>query len=101
MTAFEAVELQLQGQIVQSLVEDIGGTVSKAKDTMAGKADDQPMSPEAAASLIQEVVTKASTSVSAFMRSSSDADLDESSSPKGMPCWSQLSMSCRDQLMPT
>ncbi|KAK9843221.1 hypothetical protein WJX74_008858 [Apatococcus lobatus] len=75
-------EADLQGQMVQSLVEDIGGTVSKAKDTMAAKADDQPMSPDTAASLIQEVVSKASTSVSTFMRSSMDADTAESSSPK-------------------
>ncbi|KAK9863766.1 hypothetical protein WJX84_007082 [Apatococcus fuscideae] len=64
---------ELQGQMVQALVKDIGGTVSKAS-SMASNSDDQPMSTEAAASLVSEAVSKASASVTAFMKSSPDAD---------------------------
>lgn len=74
-------DVQLQSRMVQSLVEDVSGTVSKAKESMALKADDRPMSPDAAASLVQEVVGKASASVSDLMRSSSDAA--SSSAPQG------------------
>lgn len=82
MADLEICNVQLQSRMVQSLVEDVSGTVGKAKESMALKADDQPMSPDAAASLIQEVVNKASASVSTLMRSSPDAATPDSS-PRG------------------
>ncbi len=74
--------LQLQGEMVQELLNDISGTVSKAS---SGKSGDQAMSPDAAASLISEIATKATSSVTAFMNASKEAALstEPSEDPSG------------------